>query len=441
MGLGRSGIGAIKLLMQKNEKVFAFDDNKKIVKEFENAKIFSNKVDFLKKINVKTTKNIDYIVLSPGICLTKYQRIAEKNNIKIIGELELAFQNCCSPVLAVTGTNGKTTTVNLLFEMIKKIDGNACMVGNVGNSFCEELSKKSIGTAVCEVSSFQLEHIEKFKPQMVGFLNIANDHLDRYKNFDEYFSAKKKIFTNFSTYSIAIFNFDDKKLFEFSKSLNCQKYYFSLKPLPRNLFGAFLDNENIVFRFQDNEFSFERKIVHFLGVHNLYNVMCASIMALLSGVKFESICETIKVFSLPEHRIEFVEKIDGVSFYDDSKGTNIHSTQNAISCFNQKTLLILGGKDKGENFDNLFQNLNQSVVRIFAFGETRNKIYKSAKKYSFQNIKKVKTLKDVFTQINTKEMEEKVVLFSPACSSFDQFSSYEARGNYFKSLVERLVND
>lgn len=442
VGLGESGKGAVKLLEDKNEKIFVFDENRKLCKKIKNAKIFSEKVEFLLKITNKTLKIIDYLVLSPGIESKKYEKISKKFNIKIIGELELAFLNYAGQLVAITGTNGKTTTVSLLFEMLKKIYPNTSVVGNVGNSFCLELSKnKLLDFAICEVSSFQLETIDKFKPNVVGFLNIRDDHLDRYKTFENYFNAKKNIFKNFSHLNVAVLNFDDERLLDFSKTLNCKKFYFSLSALPEKFFGAYLEDDKIVFRFEKENYVLDRKNIKLLGKHNLYNVMCSSIIALLYGLSFDILKNCLNEFCGLEHRVEFVKEIDGIKFYNDSKGTNIHSTQNAISCFEESVLLLLGGKDKKEDFSNLFKTLPKNVTKIISFGETKNKIFKCANKFGFKNIETAKNLKTAFEKIDTKSISEKVVLLSPACSSFDEFSCYEERGNYFKSLVKGRLDE
>lgn len=441
VGLGESGKGAVKFLEDKNEKIFVFDENRKLCKKIKNAKIFSEKVEFLLKINKKTLKLIDYLILSPGIEPKKYEKIAKKFNIKIMGELELGYLNYSGELVCITGTNGKTTTVHLLFEMLKIIYPNTALVGNVGNSFCCELSKnKFIDFAICEASSFQLETIDKFKPNVVGFLNICDDHLDRYKNFENYFNAKKNIFKNFSPLNVAVLNFDDEKLYDFSKTLNCKKYYFSLNTLPENFFGAYLKDDKIVFRLENQNYILDRKNIKLLGRHNLYNIMCSSIISLLYGLNFDCLKNCLNKFYGLEHRIEFVKEINGIKFYNDSKGTNIHSTQNAISCFEDDVLLLLGGKDKKENFNNLFKTLPKNVTKIIAFGETKNKILKSAKKFGFKNIETVKNLKSAVEKINTKLIHEKVVLLSPACSSFDEFSCFEERGNCFKSLVKGRID-
>lgn len=441
VGFGKSGIGALKLLEKNNETSFVYDQNKTLIKKMQIAKIFSQKTTFLQKIDAKILKNINYIVLSPGIEPKKYEKLAQKFNIKIISELELGFMFCSCPVLAVTGTNGKTTTVNLLYEMLKQKEEKTFLVGNVGTSFCETLAKETAKLFVCEVSSFQLEHIEKFNPQIVGFLNIQDDHLCRYKTFESYFNAKKQIVKNFSTNNTLIVNYDDKKLLDFSRTLNAQKYYFSLEKLPKDLFGAYTIGEKIIFKLQNSEFELPLKNVPLLGRHNLYNVMCATLMAILCGLDFQTVCFGIQNFKIPQHRIEFVDNINGIKFYNDSKATNIHSVLNAINCFDEKILLLLGGKDKGENFDNLFKNLNKNVARIFVFGEAGRKILKSAKRCGFKNVEKFKHLIDAYKKINTQNIEEKIVLLSPACSSFDEFSSFEERGNYFKSLVKGRLNE
>ena len=450
VGLKKSGVGAIKLLLKNGEEVFAFDKDKEVVKnlfakncdeKFKKLKKNNEKFVILKKLSAKNIKNIDIVVLSPGVFSKKLDALFKKYNKKVISELELASKFCKAPILAITGTNGKTTTVSLLFEMFKNVNKKTCLVGNVGISFCEKVFDGNMDLAICEASSFQLEKVENFSPQIVGFLNICDDHLDRYNSFDEYFKAKQNIFKNFTETNIAVFNYDDRKLFDFSKTISSRKYYFSLKTLPDDLFGAYILDEQIVFKLCKSEFKLNLCEISLLGEHNLYNVMCAGLMALLYGLSFENVKKAIKNFMPPKHRIEFVKKVDGVSFYDDSKGTNIASTLSAVNCFKEKILLMLGGEDKNENFNNFFSKLPKNVSRILCFGRTKRKILKSAKKCGFKNITVCKNMKDAFNFFNTKQMEESVVLLSPACSSFDQFSSYEERGNYFKSLVWGLKNE
>ncbi len=450
VGLKKSGVGAIKLLLKNGEEVFAYDKDKEVVKnlfakncdeKFKKLNKNNEKFVILKKLSAKNIKNIDIVVLSPGVFSKKLDALFKKYNKKVISELDLASKFCKAPILAITGTNGKTTTVSLLFEMFKNVNKKTCLVGNVGISFCEKVFDGNMDLAICEASSFQLEKVESFSPQIVGFLNICDDHLDRYNSFDEYFKAKQNIFKNFTETNIAVFNYDDKRLFDFSKTICSRKYYFSLKTLPDDLFGAYVLDEQIVFKLCKSEFKLNLREISLLGEHNLCNVMCAGLMALLYGVTFENVKNAIKNFIPPKHRIEFVKKVDGVSFYDDSKGTNIASTLSAVNCFKEKILLMLGGEDKNENFNNLFSKLPKNVSRILCFGRTKRKILNSAKKCGFKNIIACKNMKDAFNFLNTKQMEESVVLLSPACSSFDQFSSYEERGNYFKSLVWGLKNE
>ena len=443
IGLAKSGLGAIKLLEKNGEKIFAYDKNKNLFDDLKDQGILNENVKKITKISTKTLKNIDYIVLSPGVVFKRYEKIAKKLNIKIISELELGFMFFKGDVLTVTGTNGKTTTVNLLYKMIKQIQPMSELVGNVGNSFCDMISKKvGMNVAVCEASSFQLEKIDKYNSHIVGFLNIADDHLNRYKNFDEYFNAKLNVLKNMKNFDILVLNYDDKLLLEKTKQINFQKLYFSLERLPENLFGAYLNNEKIIIRLKNKIEEIHLSEICLKGNHNIYNIMCASLMALCFGVNICVIKEVLKNFKGLEHRVEFVDNICDIDFYNDSKATNIHSTLNALNSFaNKKVLLFLGGENKGEDFNKLFKNLPKNVTKIITFGKMGKKILKIAKSNKFFNISYTKSFKDIFKNINFKTLEENVVLLSPACSSFDEFKSFEERGNCFKLLVKDLKNE
>jgi len=443
IGLAKSGLGAIKLLEKNKENIFAYDKNKNLFDELRNKNAISENVKNIKKISTKTLKNIDYIVISPGVVSKKYDRLSKKLNIKIISELELGFMFFDGDILTITGTNGKTTTVNLLFEMIKKVQPTCGLVGNVGNSFCEKIAlNPNMKVAACEASSFQLEKIEKFNSHIVGFLNIADDHLNRYKNFDEYFNAKLNIFKNMRNFDILVLNYDDKTILEKVQKMNFQKLYFSLSVLPENLFGAYLDNEKIIFKLKNKTEEISLTEISLKGKHNICNIMCSCLMALCYGVNISVIQEVLKNFKGLEHRIEFVDKIFGIDFYDDSKATNIHASIGAINSFDdKKVLLLLGGENKGEDFNKMFKNLPKNVTKIITFGKMGKKILKTAKKNDFLNINFIKSFKDIFKDIDLKTINEDVVLLSPACSSFDEFKSFEERGECFKLLVKGLKNE
>ncbi len=441
MGLASSGVSACNLLLTKNANVFAFDKNKKLFDELLNAKILDKKVQKIEKLSAKTLNFINYVIISPGIPCEKIKKLLPKS-AQILSEIELAFLFCQNPVLSVTGTNGKTTTVNLLSKMLFQDGKNNFLVGNVGTPFSEKvlLAKKG-DSFVCEASSFQLENIQKFKPHIGAFLNIANDHLDRYKNFESYFLAKQKMFQNMTNKDFAVLNFDDEKIKEFAKKVRAKIFWFSFFPLPKNLEGAFFDGKQIVLKLNGKTSFLGLNKTKLFGKHNLSNIMCASLMAKLFGAKLLSIQNAINNFAPLNHRLEFVGEKQGTKFFDDSKATNIHSTLSALDSFDEKILLFLGGSDKKENFFDLFENLPKNVSQIITFGKMGKKIQKIAKKSCFFDVFFAKTFFKAFHLMKTIKKDEKVVLFSPACASFDEFKNFEERGDCFKCLVKDFLND
>ncbi len=439
LGLAKSGVCACKILEKKDVNIFAYDKNKKLFDELKNAKILPEKAEKIKKLNAKNLKNINYVIISPGISENIVKNILPKT-AKIISEIELAFSQTKNPVLAVTGTNGKTTTVNLLSQMLKFDGKKNFLVGNVGTPFSEKVHEAKKGDVfVCEVSSFQLEHTKTFKPKVAGFLNIADDHLDRYKNFEDYFLAKQKLFQNMGEDDFAVINYDDEKLRNFAKNLKAKVFWFSLFNLPNDLQGAFFDGKQIVFNVNGKKeiLKFNKKTKSY----NMANFLCAGLMAKLFGVNVLSIQNVVNNFKTLTHRIEFVGSKNGTKFFDDSKATNIHSTLFAVNSFKEKILLFLGGSDKKENFFNLFQKLPNNVSQIMTFGQTGKKIQKIAKKSGFLKVFFAKTLKQAFNLMKKIKKDEKIVLFSPACASFDEFNNFEERGDFFKGLVKDFLNE
>ena len=436
IGLGRSGISACNLLVKKEYKVFAYDNNKKIGEELKNAKILNEKVNFVFTLNKKLAKIIDCIVLSPGVPFKKIKHFAFKYNIEVISEIELASMFCPCEIVAITGTNGKTTTVNLLNQMLKT-QKKTFLVGNIGTPFCEEVLKMGADDiAICEVSSFQLEHIKNFKPKISAILNLAPDHMDRYENFQQYAQAKFNLFKNMIKQDVAVLNFDDILIKSLSKTILPEILYFS-KYKQENFNGIFKNGNNWTI-IMDN---ITKEVFHFdLSKHKglfAQNVMCAILIAYYLGINKENIITALENFSLPKHRIEFVDTIGKVSFYDDSKATNIHSCLSALCHFSEPLVLILGGSDKKEDFSTLFMHLPKNVVKIVAYGKTAKKIYKNGIKSGFKTIVKTKGLQDAFDEA-VKDSGAEVVLLSPACASFDEFNNYEERGEFFKNLVKDL---
>ncbi len=436
IGLGRSGISACNLLVKKEFKVFAYDDNKKIGEELKCAKILNEKVELVFSLSKKLAKVVDCIVLSPGVPFKKIERFSKKNNIEVISEIELASMFCPCEIVAVTGTNGKTTTVNLLNQILKT-EKQTFLVGNIGTPFCDEVQNMGENDiAICEVSSFQLEHIKNFKPKIAVILNLAPDHMDRYENFQQYAHAKFNLFKNMTKQDVAVLNFDDLLIRALSKSILPEIFYFS-KYKQENFNGIFQSDNNFLITIKNNiKEVFDFDLSKHKGLFS-QDVMCAILIANFLGISKENIIKSLENFSLPKHRIEFVDTIGKVSFYDDSKATNIHSCLSALGHFSESLVLILGGSDKKEDFSTLFKPLPKNVIKIVAYGKTAKKIYKKGVKSGYKNIVKTKCLQDAFDEA-VKDCHAEAILLSPACASFDEFNNYEERGEFFKNLVKDL---
>ena len=433
-GLGISGIGAVEYLSKQSKQVFVYDDNIKLGEELKRGCIVPQNTVIIHKINSKILKNIECIVLSPGIKMpNKIDKLVKKMGISVIGELELASKNCPCSILAITGTNGKTTTTMLLSDMLSAGKKDVHTVGNIGTSFCSELSVLTLDSvAVCEVSSFQLENCSSFAPVGIGFLNFSADHLDRYSSINDYLSAKTNIFNNINENTVIALNYDDDTVRELGKGLVGQVYYFSTSEvLPSNYKGAHVVGEHM---YLDSSTDISIKNCTLKGKQNLYDVMCASILAFHFGISASDIEKVLAHFVPPRHRLEYVGTVRGVSYINDSKATNTHASLAALDSINSPIILLLGGSDKGEDFKNYFANIPNKVKAIVTFGETGKKLYKIAKSMGL-NVYVEYTLEDAYIRASGLAVEGDTVLLSPACASFDEFLNFEERGNFFCYLI------
>ena len=443
IGLGQSGIAAANFLVKSGENVLVYDKDKHKASELIKGGLISKNCGIITKLCAKTLCIVHCIVLSPGVKLNKkVLHLAREFKINIIGELAFAASYCPAPIYAITGTNGKTTVCKLLGAIFNAAKYNTHLVGNIGNAFSGVVDSIAPNDkVVCEVSSFQLEYSAGFTPTAVAFTNIAPDHLDRYRNFQEYFDTKKILLERVGSGKIFL-NFDDVLIRDLGKDRqNCE--YYSTAELPAGYDGLFV-RDNKIFRRVDSEEHFvldlsKNKLV---GKHNISNILCATCLALYGGVLPEIIAKAIKNFRAPHHRIEFVGKVNGAYYFDDSKATNINSTITAVSCFpDKRIILLLGGSDKGENYNNLIKQLPENVTQIIAFGETGRKIAKIARKTFCRNIFLCKNLYTAFLCARAHAHVDDVVLLSPACASFDEFANYRERGEYFCSLVKQNDKD
>lgn len=434
-GLGESGQGAIKLLLKQKAKVYVYDDNKKALDNLPNNLI---KVE---NITENILSLVDLIVLNPSVSIyCENIKLAYLLNKKIISEIELAYLFKKGDVISITGSNGKSTTSTLIYNILKQAKIKTSLVGNIGNSFSKIVSENKKQTYVVEVSSFQLETTNKYNSKIATFLNFTENHLDRHFSLKEYFETKLKIFSNQRKKDFSVLNYDDEKVRDIKT--NGKTYYFSKY---NKVKGVYIFNNYIFF----NDGKFEEKVmsvfdIKLKGEHNLENVLCAVLVAKLYKIKNEYISLAVSRFYGLSHRIEFVEKVNDIDYYNDSKSTTVKSTQTAINCFDRdRILLILGGSDKGFGFDDLFENLPKQVKSIICLGEVKDKILSSSKKYNFNNIQCVDSfnLAVKLSYIISKRENLNVVLLSPATASFDSFKNFEERGDTFKKLVKDLKSE
>jgi len=432
-GLGKSGLGAIELLKTQKAKIFVYDDNIECLNSFSHS--FATNVQ---AITENFLEEIDLIVVNPSVSIySENLKLAFLKNVKMISEIELAFLFKKGKIISVTGSNGKSTTSTLIYNIFKTANLKTALVGNIGNSFSGEVSKNKKQTYVVEVSSFQLETIEKYRSNTACFLNFSENHLDRHFSLKNYFDTKCKIFKNSKKSDFKILNYDDEKVRYIKTS--CNTFYFSRLEIVK---GTFVKDDYIYF---NNGKVLEKIIeidkIKLIGEHNLENVLCAVLVAKLNGIKNEFIINTIENFYGINHRIEYVDEINGVKFYNDSKSTTCKATLTALECFkSNNVLLMLGGSDKGFEFAPLFEKLPPCVKNIICIGEVKNKILLEAKKYNFYNITECDSFINAVYLARQMACSEglDVVLLSPATASFDMFKNFEERGDTFKKIVKEI---
>ena len=357
--------------------------------------------------------------------------------IPIWGEIELAFTYGKGDVLAITGTNGKTTTTALLGEIMKNYKKSVYVVGKIGNPYTEvalDMSEESV--AVAEVSSFQLETIHEFRPCVSAILNITPDHLNRHHTMEAYIEAKEDVAKNQTKDDTCVLNYEDEVLKKFGENVNAEVLYFSSR---RKLDkGIYLENGNIVYKDEEETVVCHVEELQLLGTHNYENVMAATAMAIAYGVPMDVIRKTIKAFAGVAHRIEFVCEKNGVAYYNDSKGTNPDAAIKAVEAMNRKTLLIGGGYDKDSEYEEWIQSFDGKVKHLVLLGQTREKIAATARRLGFENIIMVDSLEEAVVTCAKLAEPGEAVLLSPACASWGMFKNYEERGDKFKEFVNAL---
>lgn len=440
VGSGKSGVAAAELLRKKGITFVLFDGNKDldVTALIEKNPVFAGAEILLGELAPEDMARIDLVVLSPGVP-TDLPMVNELRNrqIPIWGEIELAYHFAKGRIIAITGTNGKTTTTSLVGEIMANYFDDVKVVGNIGIPYTSVAADTTEDTVtVAEISSFQLETTHEFAPEVTAILNITPDHLNRHHTMEAYIQAKKNVAINQTAEDTCVLNYEDEVLREFGETLQTKVLYFSSK---RKLDkGIYLDDGNIIYRNPDECLVCNVKELKLLGVHNYENVMAAVAMAAAYGVPMDSIRKTIKEFAGVEHRIEFVAEKNGVAYYNDSKGTNPDAAIRGIQAMNRPTYLIGGGYDKQSEYKEWIESFDGKVKKLLLIGQTREKIAKEAEECGFTDIMLLDTFEDaVLTAAKLAEPGE-AVLLSPACASWGMFKNYEERGDKFKEIVNSL---
>ncbi len=431
LGIARSGLAAA----EKIKQLEGFPFLSEIKKESEIENIRKIKSNFSCEFGGHSNKILEseFIIVSPGIPLDiPILKKAKQKSIQLFSEIEFGYsiKHPDSRIIAVTGSNGKSTTVSLIHHILETAGFNSILAGNIGTAFTSfPIEKPGIDFIVLEISSFQLDLIETFKPDVGVILNITPDHLDRYQNFNDYSRSKFWLFKNQNTKDLAVLNLDDEVISAFPKNFKSSiKYFSSLQKT-----DIYQENKKICFLGKE----FPIKFLSLKGPHNIYNIM-ASILAVSNlDISENTIKRALRSFISLPHRLEFIAEKNGVKFFNDSKATNTDSVKYALQSFENPVRIILGGSDKGEDFSVLNPLLKQYAKKIYLIGETREKMQRS-----FGNRIETSQFDQFENCIRTAFSESEkgdIILLSPACASFDMFKNFEERGNIFKKIVKQLT--
>lgn len=437
LGAGESGVGTALLAKAKGYTVFVSDKGK-IKEKYKNV-LINNSIDWEEEAHTEAKiLSADVVMKSPGIPDSiPLVKVLKMQNVPVISEIEFAAQFTKATIVGITGSNGKTTTAALTHHILKQ-ELNVGLAGNIGDSFAKQILEHDFENYVLEISSFQLDGIVGFKPEIAVLTNITPDHLDRYEyQFEKYIESKFRIALNQTKDDYLIYDADDEVIVNWLKNntIESQLVPFSLTKKQEN--GAYLDKDNIVITIDNDKIIMPSNNLTLEGKHNVKNAMAASTVAHLLKIRKQTIRESLENFQGVEHRLEFVLKINKVQYINDSKATNVNATYYALESMETPTVWIVGGTDKGNQYKELFQFINEKVKAIICLGVDNTKLMEN-----------FGGMVDIITE--TQSMSEAVkmayklaesgdsVLLSPACASFDLFESYEDRGRQFKDAVRNL---
>ncbi|MCI7099952.1 MAG: UDP-N-acetylmuramoyl-L-alanine--D-glutamate ligase [Lachnospiraceae bacterium] len=440
-GAGISGIGAAQLLLKLGARVVLYDSNENLDQEAVRSRFAPEAAIEIWKgeLTVDTASETELCVISPGIPLdVPFVAVLKEAGIPIWSEIELAFRAGRGRLAAITGTNGKTTTTALVGEIFANAAESAFTVGNIGIPYTQEaLNMREDSLTVVECSSFQLETIVDFKPDVSAILNITEDHLNRHKTMECYAQIKENIAMNQDRNGTCVLNYEDDRLREFGKELKIPVIFFSsVRKLDQ---GIFLDDGMIVLKQGDQVIPFVRTDeLNIIGQHNYENAMAAAAIAWAMGIDAEIIRRTLKEFKAVEHRIEYVTEKHGVVYYNDSKGTNPDAAIKAVQAMTRPTVLIAGGYDKQSEYDEWIETFGTTIRHMILLGVTGPKIAACAEKHGFTSIEFVESMEEAVKAAAAKAEPGDAVLLSPACASWGMFPNYEVRGRVFKDCVRAL---
>ena len=441
VGSGISGIGAVEALNHAQAKPVLFDENEKLTAEDIRAKLKAGLAADIVVGNLpeEIKRDVELVVLSPGVPVdTAFVEDFRKRGVTIWGEIELAYEIGKGTVVGITGTNGKTTTTSLVGAIMAAHCQDVDVVGNIGNPYTlTAIDSTEETVTVAEISSFQLETVERFKPKVAAILNITPDHLNRHHTMEKYAAAKEAVCRNQTKEDTCVLNFENSYTRAFGERCPAQVVWFSSKRKLAD--GYYLEGEEI-YR-SENGVSERLMNIHdmkLVGVCNVENVMAAMAIATACGVPMGEILSVIRAFSPVEHRIEFVATKGGVDYYNDSKGTNPDAAIQGIKAMDRPTVLIGGGYDKQSSYDEWIEAFDGKVKCLVLIGQTREKIADCARRHGLENIVLADTFEEAFFVCTEQAKPGDAVLLSPACASWGMFPNYEVRGRMFKEMVNQM---
>lgn len=442
VGMGKSGLAAAEAMVKLGANV-SIQDSKSEKEVPVNLKYFLNSLKIKCYFNQtpRDIQNFHMMILSPGVSpAVPFVAEAREKGVEIIGELEIAYRVGQGNYVAITGTNGKTTTTSLVGEIFTESGRKTHVVGNIGVAVISvSINAEPSDWLIAETSSFQLETTKYFKPKVSALLNLTPDHLNRHYTMKEYGDAKAKVFMNQQEGDYLIYNFDDKECLKLSRS--CKAMTIPFSRTKKLKMGTYIEDEKIVITNNEGQNIDICNIndIKIIGDHNLENVLAAASISYFAGIEPSIIKKAIKSFNGVEHRIEYCAEIEGVKYYNDSKGTNVDASITAIKALKENIILIAGGDGKSQEFDEFAKYFNDSVKHLILLGRDGHLIAEAAEKYGYSNYTYKENMDECVEEAYKIAKEGDNVLLSPACASWDMYDNFEQRGRHFKDCVDRLL--